>query len=117
MTIKEMSTDEIRGEIYRLRDNEDSESIERVAALRAELNERLKDVPLPEIEEEEEEGSYALGFCLAFFLTVVGCIIALLADKPATKRGALHGIITEIIVAVVVVPLVFLFLYLRALSL
>ena len=100
--ISEMTTDEIRGEIFRLRDSENQEAIARVALLRKELNERLKDVPLPEIEEDVEEGSFALGFALAYFLTILGCIIALLIDKPATKKGAIWGLIFEFITGALV---------------
>ena len=113
--INEMTTDEIRGEIFRLRDNEDPDSVARVALLRKELNERLKDVPLPEVVEDPEEGSFALGFVLAYFLTMVGCIIALLIDKPATKKGAIWGLIFEFITAALV-GLVFLLLFILKLG-
>ena len=114
--VKEMATDEIRGEIFRLRDNKDAESIGRVAVLREELNLRLKDIPLPKVEDDiQEEGSFLVGFALAYFLTFIGCIIALLIDKPRTKKGAIWGLIFEFITALVVLMVFILFVW-RVLS-
>ena len=114
--VKAMTTDEIRGEIFRLRNNEDAESIGRVAILREELNLRLKDVPLPKEEDDiQEEGSFVLGFALAYFLSLFGCIVALLIDKPRTKKGAIWGLIFEFITAFVVLMVFVLFVW-RVLS-
>ena len=47
------------------------------------------------------EGSYWGGWWLGFLLGLIGLIISLAIDKPETKKGALHGFITSIVICVV----------------
>lgn len=44
-----------------------------------------------------DEGSYGGGFLLGFFLSLVGLIIAIAIDKPATKKGAITGFIVQLV--------------------
>ena len=53
------------------------------------------------------EGSYPLGFVLGFFFGLVGLIIAICACQFDTKRGALAGFITSIVIALIFVACYF----------
>ena len=48
------------------------------------------------------EGSFWLGFLLTFALGFIGLIIALCLNQSETKRGAIRGIIIEIILIVII---------------
>lgn len=48
------------------------------------------------------EGSTVGGFCLGFFLGLLGLIIALVTKEDRTKSGAVAGFIVYILIAVVV---------------
>ena len=105
----EMSIKELRDEILELVDKEDQKSINRVEVLRRELNKRYEGVPLPSIEESEDDGSIIVGVILGFFLSIVGAIMALLIDKKRTKTGALYGLIVEIGLGLIIAAIILIF--------
>lgn len=45
----------------------------------------------------KEEGSFGWGFVLGFFFSIIGLILALVIDKPETRRGAVAGFLTSFI--------------------
>ena len=49
-----------------------------------------------------EEGSFGWGFVLGFFFSVIGLILALVIDKPETRRGAVAGFLTSFIGGIIV---------------
>ena len=58
-----------------------------------------------------DTGSYGGGWALGFLLGVTGLIIASCIDKEDTKRGALHGFLTELIITVVLTIIIFVVLF------
>lgn len=58
----------------------------------------------------EDEGSYGLGFAVAFFFSLLGLIIVLIAGKSGTKRGALHGFLARLGLGVVLLMITGVFL-------
>ena len=56
---------------------------------------------------ERDEGSYGIGFLLGFILGLIGLVVALAIDKEQTKKGAIAGFITEIVVGIIAVFCVF----------
>lgn len=52
------------------------------------------------------EGSYGAGFALGFLLGLIGLIIGIALDKSETKRGALHGFLTELVISIILVVVV-----------
>lgn len=49
-----------------------------------------------------EAGSFAKGFMLSFFLSIIGFIVAMALRKPKTTRGGIAGFISILVVYVVV---------------
>lgn len=49
-----------------------------------------------------DEGSYVGGFALVFLLGVIGLIIAICIDKPATRKGAEKGFLVSLVLGFVV---------------
>jgi hypothetical protein len=47
-----------------------------------------------------DEGSFWGGFLLTFLFPVVGLVIALVLDKPETRRGALRAVLVQVILGV-----------------
>lgn len=47
-----------------------------------------------------DEGSFWGGFFLTFIFPVIGLVIALVLDKPETRRGALRAVLVQIIFGV-----------------
>lgn len=54
----------------------------------------------------ENNGSFALGFCLAFFLSILGVLIVLGINKKRTTKGGFVGLILDLLVAAVVVTII-----------
>ena len=50
----------------------------------------------------KDEGSYGAGFLLGLILGLAGLIIALCLDKAETKRGAIHGFVTSLVIGGVI---------------
>lgn len=57
----------------------------------------------PRRKFRRDEGKYATGFAVGFLFTILGVIILHFTGRPATKRGALHGMFSRFGIAVVVV--------------
>ncbi len=49
-----------------------------------------------EVTPAVEEGSYALGFIVVFFCSVMPLILILALGKPRTTRGAWHGLLAQV---------------------
>jgi uncharacterized membrane protein len=54
-----------------------------------------------------DEGSFWGGFFLTFFFPVVGLIIALVLNKPETRRGAVRAIVVQLITGAALFLIVF----------
>lgn len=67
--------------------------------------------PQPTYAPTTNAGSMGLGFALGFFLSWVGLLIAYLTHAPLTKKGAIRGFITEIILGVIVSVIYFILIY------
>lgn len=74
----------------------------------------VADVPAPaqhivvthESGQGYDEGSFWLGFLLTFFFPLVGLVVALVFNKPKTRRGAVKALMLQIILFVCLVLLV-----------
>jgi hypothetical protein len=53
-----------------------------------------------------DEGSFWGGFFLTFFFPVIGLLIALVLNKPETRRGAVRAIVVQLIVVALIFLLV-----------
>ncbi|HKM02710.1 MAG TPA: hypothetical protein VJZ31_02140 [Bacilli bacterium] len=47
------------------------------------------------------QGSFASGFVLAYFLSLIGLIIALFINKPQTTKGAIVGTIVSLVTTII----------------
>ena len=56
----------------------------------------------PQQKQIIDQGSGGGGFCLGFFLGLIGLIIAICGGKPDTKTGAIVGFIIQAILSFVI---------------
>ena len=48
-----------------------------------------------------DEGSYGGGFALGLIFGVIGLILAITINKPETRKGAVHGFLFRIVLAII----------------
>ena len=58
------------------------------------------------VQEESRGGSLVAGFCLSFFLGIIGLIIGLLWDDGKTKEGAKAGFLASLLIVIFLVVFV-----------